>query len=242
MRGLLWWLLTSPAMLLACRQQQQQQQQQEAGMAGTAAGLAQEHNTNTTPEAEGLNSNPITAAAVGGISSTRPTTSCTQEGGPTTSSSPAAALTAATLPPDLAAAAAAEGWSPDQLSATSLNTNKALQRSLVAWAAPAYEAMAAPAAALQRQLGNLYTGSVWVGLGALVAAQGEGLVGKRVLLYSFGSGAVASLLVVQGRSCDAGEWSLARMQQQVRSWKLSVAVSLLLLLLGSLLQQLREAS
>lgn len=195
------------------------QQQQEGGRIGTAAGPTEEPNSNPTTAAEGLNSNPTTAAAAGVTSIAA--TSCTQEGGTTTS--PAAALTAATLPPDIATAAAAEGWSPDQLSATSLNTNKALQRSLVAWAAPAYAVMAAPAAALQRQLGNLYTGSVWAGLGALVAAQGEELAGKRVLLYSFGSGAVASLLVVRGRHTGGGaaaggrEWSLARIQQQVRS-------------------------
>jgi hypothetical protein len=63
-------------------------------------------------------------------------------------------------------------------------------------------AQAAPAAALQRQLGNLYTASLYSGLAGLLSdAQrgGAALAGKRVLCFSFGSGVVASMFVLRGR-------------------------------------------
>ena len=42
-------------------------------------------------------------------------------------------------------------------------------------------------------IGNCYTGSVFASLLSVVAGQGEGLSGHRVLMFSYGSGSMASM-------------------------------------------------
>jgi hypothetical protein len=58
---------------------------------------------------------------------------------------------------------------------------------------------ASQGAVLQRQLGNLYTASLFSGLAGLLAQQGSGLAGKRLLCFSYGSGVVASMFCLRGR-------------------------------------------
>jgi hypothetical protein len=58
---------------------------------------------------------------------------------------------------------------------------------------------ASQGALLQCQLGNLYTASLYSGLASLLSLQGQQLVGKRVLCFSFGSGVVASMFTLTGR-------------------------------------------
>lgn len=58
------------------------------------------------------------------------------------------------------------------------------------------------------QLGNSYTASVWQGLASLVWRRGDaGLAGRRLLLFSFGSGTLAALLGFVARGCSAGSSS-----------------------------------
>lgn len=48
------------------------------------------------------------------------------------------------------------------------------------------------------QVGNSYTASLWHGLASLLHRRGAGLAGRRLLLYSFGSGTVAALFSLVG--------------------------------------------
>ncbi len=48
------------------------------------------------------------------------------------------------------------------------------------------------------QVGNSYTASLWHGLASLLYRRGAGLAGRRLLLYSFGSGTVAALFSLVG--------------------------------------------
>ncbi len=54
-----------------------------------------------------------------------------------------------------------------------------------------------PATLLARELGNLYCGSVYGGLASLVNEKGDDLLGKRVMIFSYGSGMAASLFSVR---------------------------------------------
>lgn len=68
-----------------------------------------------------------------------------------------------------------------------------------------------PCCKINKQVGNCYTGSVYSSLLSVVCAQGAGLVGKRVMLFSYGSGSVASLFSVKGVE-RSGKFSLASIQ------------------------------
>jgi len=70
---------------------------------------------------------------------------------------------------------------------------------------------------LQRQLGNQYTASCWTGLAALLERRAGRLAGQRVLLFSYGSGVQASLLVLQGRAEAPPPYTLAAIAAQVRA-------------------------
>lgn len=87
---------------------------------------------------------------------------------------------------------------PDSLPDSSI-TDKQLEKAILQASSQLYEQMASQGALLQRQLGNLYTASLYSGLAALIAEQGDGLVGKRILCFSFGSGVVSSMFVLRGR-------------------------------------------
>jgi hydroxymethylglutaryl-CoA synthase len=75
-----------------------------------------------------------------------------------------------------------------------------------------YGEKAADAADVQRQIGNTYTGSLWMGVAGLVEARGASLVGRRLLLFSYGAGAMASMLGLVGRAPSSS--SLLQQQQQ----------------------------
>jgi len=64
-----------------------------------------------------------------------------------------------------------------------------------------------PGASLQRQLGNLYTASLYSSLASLLAQEGQGLQGKRLLCFSFGSGVVASMFTLTARASGNGSSS-----------------------------------
>jgi hydroxymethylglutaryl-CoA synthase len=89
------------------------------------------------------------------------------------------------------------------------------ERAAVAATAPSFESVVAPGAWLAAEVGNMYTASVWAGLAALVERVGAaGLDRQRVLLFSYGSGAVASLFGVRcreggGEGRDGGRFTLS---------------------------------
>ena len=75
--------------------------------------------------------------------------------------------------------------------------DKGLDASLRKASADDYDKRVAPSTEAPRHIGNCYTASVFFGLVSLVAS--TDLEGKRVLMFSYGSGAVASMYVLKGR-------------------------------------------
>ncbi|KAK9790528.1 hypothetical protein WJX73_000126 [Symbiochloris irregularis] len=80
---------------------------------------------------------------------------------------------------------------------------------------PQVDAKVQPSTLLSRQCGNMYTASLWGGLAGLVESQGAALEGRRLLLFSYGSGAIAAAFCMHGRRV-AGKFSLDQMQTQVK--------------------------
>lgn len=71
-----------------------------------------------------------------------------------------------------------------------------------------FAAKCSPTDAASRQVGNCYTAAVYMNLLSLVCGLGKGLEGKRLLLFSYGSGAVATAFVASARA-PAGDAQLA---------------------------------
>jgi hydroxymethylglutaryl-CoA synthase len=83
-------------------------------------------------------------------------------------------------------------------------TDRALEKALTGLAKADYEARVAPAARLPQRLGNMYTGSVYAGLLSLVAEKRAELAGKRLMMFSYGSGLAASMFsITVGSSAEA---------------------------------------
>ena len=73
--------------------------------------------------------------------------------------------------------------------------NRDLEKACVAFSKAGYAQKVGPAAFAPKQIGNMYTAAVWAGLASLVSeVDSETLQGKRVLLYSYGSGLAASMV------------------------------------------------
>lgn len=81
--------------------------------------------------------------------------------------------------------------------------DRALDRQLMTASAGCFEKLAADSCWLQQRLGNSYCGSLYCGLAALVETKGAELEGKRLLLFSFGSGTVAKMFALVGRRPSA---------------------------------------
>lgn len=77
----------------------------------------------------------------------------------------------------------------------------------------------APSCLVSMQVGNTYTASVYMNLVCLIAQKAEALVGKRILVYSFGSGALATIFQITGRqpssSVNASRFTLAKIASAV---------------------------
>lgn len=50
---------------------------------------------------------------------------------------------------------------------------------------------------LAKQLGNIYTGSLYNGLISLICDESIDLTGKKILMFSYGSGCAASMFVLR---------------------------------------------
>ena len=72
---------------------------------------------------------------------------------------------------------------------------------------------------MSKQIGNTYTASVWINLAYLVSALGSDLANKNLVLFSYGSGALASMIQLSpsAHEADAGSgrlvFSLEKMQR-----------------------------
>lgn len=108
-------------------------------------------------------------------------------------------------------AAAIEQWK--QVSPKLTYEDKNLEAALKKASEPLYKEKVALAAEVSRQTGNTYTASVWMNMANLVSELGASLDGKRVSLFSYGSGALASMMSVIPSATVQERFSLARMQQ-----------------------------
>lgn len=72
-----------------------------------------------------------------------------------------------------------------------------------------------PACQLNRNIGNCYTGSVFSSILSTICDQGANLLDKRVLVFSYGSGSIASIYSFIGRRCSnaLSLFSLERIQK-----------------------------
>jgi len=74
-----------------------------------------------------------------------------------------------------------------------------------------------PCCKVNQNIGNCYTGSVFGGIISLLCAEGAALVGKRVMVFSYGSGSAASVYSLVGRDTTSNSsFSLGRIQEVVR--------------------------
>jgi hydroxymethylglutaryl-CoA synthase len=77
--------------------------------------------------------------------------------------------------------------------------SKEVEAALKTVSAPYFQAKVDPSCKVNQHVGNCYTGSVFSSLLSVVVDQGAALEGKRVLLFSYGSGSVASMYSFVGR-------------------------------------------
>ena len=89
--------------------------------------------------------------------------------------------------------------------------NRDLDKALAALpVGPQYSAMVGPSEALSRAIGNSYTAALWANVACLIASKAGELEGKRVGAFSYGSGALATMMALRGGQ-GGGGFSLAKM-------------------------------
>lgn len=92
--------------------------------------------------------------------------------------------------------------------------DKALEGKLKVHSKAYYSRKVAPGAEAGKRIGNTYTASVYMNLAWLLSSQGAALAGKNVVLFSYGSGAMATMLNLRPNSSASGadgKFSLATM-------------------------------
>jgi hydroxymethylglutaryl-CoA synthase len=75
-------------------------------------------------------------------------------------------------------------------------------------------AQVGPTARVARLCGNMYTASLWASVAQVIETSGGALEGRRLLLFSYGSGAAGTLLSLVGRRVD-GRFNLDNLQRMV---------------------------
>lgn len=81
-------------------------------------------------------------------------------------------------------------------------------------AKPVFKQKTHPSCTVSQQVGNCYAASVYVNLASLVHTIGTELVGKRILLFSYGSGSIATMFAIRARRSEGeneGKFSLDKM-------------------------------
>jgi hydroxymethylglutaryl-CoA synthase len=90
--------------------------------------------------------------------------------------------------------------------------SRELETSLRAVADPVFKARVLPCCVINQNIGNCYTGSVYSSLLSSVTERGESLDGKRIMMFSYGSGSIASMWCFKGRKSSDARFSLAAIQ------------------------------
>ena len=93
--------------------------------------------------------------------------------------------------------------------------DKELETALKTVAGPLYAQKVAPSCELSKNIGNTYTASVYMNLANIVASQGAALAGKSLTLFSYGSGALATMLEIRGAAPALGDarFTLGKIQE-----------------------------
>lgn len=81
--------------------------------------------------------------------------------------------------------------------------DRELDLTVRALATESYDRKVKPGCTTSKQVGNCYTASVYVNLATLVSAHASQLENARVLLFSYGSGSIASMFTVRGRKSSS---------------------------------------
>lgn len=82
--------------------------------------------------------------------------------------------------------------------------NRDLDKALQSCGNDAYRRMVGPSEEFSKNIGNSYTAAVWANLLCLADAKGKDLEGKRIGVFSYGSGAIATLLTLEGATEPPG--------------------------------------
>lgn len=91
--------------------------------------------------------------------------------------------------------------------------DKVLESTMKKASEAAYQQKVALPAEVSRQTGNTYTASVWMNMANLASELGAALAGKNIVLFSYGSGALASMMTVTPHPASVNaRFSLERMQ------------------------------
>ena len=88
---------------------------------------------------------------------------------------------------------------------------KELEKALFAQSFEEYDRKVRPSTCIARLCGNMYTASLWSGIAQLIETTGADLEGKRLLLFSYGSGLAATAMTMVGRRVE-GQFSLGALQ------------------------------
>ena len=91
--------------------------------------------------------------------------------------------------------------------------DKELEMKIRDIAMPLYNQKVATGCEVSKNIGNTYTASVYMNLAGLVSTEGIKLAGKSIALFSYGSGAMASMFSVIPNTAGTGAFTLQRMQR-----------------------------
>jgi hydroxymethylglutaryl-CoA synthase len=91
-------------------------------------------------------------------------------------------------------------------------SSKDLEKLFAALAAEVYNKKTESSTLLNKELGNCYTASLYMGLASLVWNEGKSLNDKSLLLFSYGSGLAATLFNVNAKDVAGSQFSLKQIQ------------------------------
>jgi len=106
----------------------------------------------------------------------------------------------------------AQKWQSVDLSST--YHSKEVDTDFKPIATQAWEKKVLPCCMLPKEIGNTYTASVFLGLLSLINVSRSDLCGKKIFMYSYGSGSLATIYTLEGRE-TASAFSLDRIADTI---------------------------
>lgn len=93
--------------------------------------------------------------------------------------------------------------------------DKDLAKALSKVGQPGYDAKVKPTELITKECGNSYCGSLYAGLLSLITNEGDKMLGKRVLMFSYGSGLAATLFSMQVKDSVEPMRQISDVQQRL---------------------------